>query len=173
MTLKNIVKNIFVAHSNYEYAKQAMNQAHCLKALSDDLYTDPVRFIYELIQNCDDAYDGHPMKNPLLRIAIVDKNYLIVANYGKPFDEDDVRGLCRVGCGTKKHGREKTGYKGLGFKAVFGQSDYILVASKDEYSRFDSTANEFQWDHKWGKDQATWEAVNRQKFEYPWQICPI
>ena len=173
MALKPTITEIFNANIDYQSAQQAINQTHSLQALSDDLYTDPIRFIYEVIQNSDDAYHGHPMKNPLLRIAILDRSYLVMANYGKPFDQDDIRGVCRVGCGTKRNDREKTGYKGLGFKAVFGQSDYVLVASKGAFFRFEENANEFQWNPKWGKDRATWEAANGQKFAYPWQICPL
>ena len=175
MNLKQIVKQLFDTNSKYRHAQQALNQAQSLKALSDDLYTDPIRFIYELIQNSDDAYDGYIVKekNSLLRIAIVDNNYLIVSNYGKPFDEYDIRGICCVGCGTKKNDGQKTGYKGLGFKAVFGKSDYILIASKGNFFRFEAKAKEFRWNPNWGKDQSTWETINRQKFEYPWQICPL
>ncbi|CAF4952606.1 unnamed protein product, partial [Rotaria sp. Silwood1] len=132
-----------------------------------------MRFLFELIQNSDDAYKDLPTKNPLLRLAMIDQHYLIVANYGKGFDERDVRGVCGVGSGTKRQDREKTGYKGLGFKAVFGQSNYVLIASKGEYFRFAADAAEFQWNPRWGKDRASWEAANGQKFEYPWQICPI
>jgi hypothetical protein len=173
MALKRTIEEIFHANIDYQSAEQAVNQAHSLQALSDDLYTDPIRFIYELIQNSDDAYDGETMKNPLLRIAIVDRTYLIVANYGKAFDENDIRGVCRVGCGTKRNDREKTGYKGLGFKAVFGQTNYVLVASKGAFFRFEENASEFQWNPRWGKDRPTWEASNRQTFKYPWQICPL
>ncbi|CAF4230859.1 unnamed protein product [Rotaria sp. Silwood2] len=168
-----IVEEIFEANTNFQNAQQVVNQAHSLDALSVDLYTDPMRFLFELIQNSDDAYKDLPTKNPLLRLAVIDQHYLIVANYGKGFDERDVRGVCGVGSGTKRQDREKTGYKGLGFKAVFGQSNYVLIASKGEYFRFEADAAEFQWNLRWGKDRASWEAANSQKFEYPWQICPI
>lgn len=173
MTLKQSVEHLFIENTEYLRAQHALNLAQSLKALSDDLYTDSVRFLYELIQNADDAYDRLNVKKPLIRIAIVDKKYLIVANFGKPFDEFDLRGICNVGCGTKKQNLDKTGYKGLGFKAVFGKSDYILIASKGEFFRFDAKAKEFQWNEKWGPNQTTWEKLNGQKFEFPWQICPI
>ncbi|UJR07272.1 hypothetical protein I4U23_011560 [Adineta vaga] len=173
MSLKNTVKQIFHNNTSFENAQQAIYLANSLDALSVDLYTDPMRFLFELIQNSDDAYKDHPIKNPLLRIAVIDQSYLIVANYGKGFDEHDVRGVCGVGCGTKRHDQEKTGYKGLGFKSVFGQSNYVLIASKGDYFRFETGAKEFRWNSKWGPDRSTWEASNEQKFEYPWQICPI
>lgn len=173
MSLEQTVKQLFNTNINYLDAQHALNLAHSLKALSDDLYTDSLRFVYELIQNSDDAYRECDIKNPMVRIAIIDKTYLVVANFGKPFSERDVRGICCVGCGTKTQDSEKTGYKGLGFKAVFGKSDYVLVASKGSYFRFEANAKQFQWNKKWGSDQASWESVNQQKFVYPWQICPI
>lgn len=173
MNLRLTIQELFNTNSEYQHAQQALNLTQSLKALSDDLYTDPIRFVYELVQNADDAYDGLDIKSPLIRIDIVDQKYLIVANYGKPFDEHDIRGICCVGCGTKKNDAKKTGYKGLGFKAVFGKSDYILIASKGNLFRFDAKAKEFRWNPKWGKDQTTWEILNKQKFQYPWHICPL
>ena len=134
-----------------------------MKSLSNDLYTDPLRFVYELVQNCDDVCQA----KSILRIAIVDHRYLIVAHDGKPFSENDVRGLCDVGCSTKGQDKEKTGYKGLGFQAVFRTSNYVSVLSNGKYFRFEEN-------FKWGTaNQQVWEEKNNRKFEYPWQICPI
>jgi hypothetical protein len=169
MSLKVIINQIFNDNTNYLTAQQALNQARSLKSLSNDLYTDPLRFVYELVQNCDDACQP----KSILRIAIVDHRYLIVGHNGKPFDEEDVRGLCDVGCSTKGQDKQKTGYKGLGFKAVFGKSDYVLVLSQGEYFRFDPNSSAFKWNSKWGPNKSSWEQRNKRTFEFPWQICPI
>ena len=61
----------------------------------------------------------------------------------------------------------------MGFKAVFGKSDYVMIYSNEEYFRFDST-HKIQWNTGWGtNDQQTWERENDRKFIYPWQINPI
>jgi len=92
---------------------------------------------------------------------------------GKAFDERDLQGLCGVSHGTKKKDLDKTGYKGLGFKAVFGKSDKVIIYSNGEYFRFDSSY-QIQWNKQWGTDdQQTWEKENDRKFIYPWQINPI
>jgi hypothetical protein len=169
MSLEHTINQIFYDNTNYLTAQQALNQARSLKSLSNDLYTDSLRFVYELIQNCDDSCQS----KSVLRIAIVDHRYLIVGHNGKPFNEDDVRSLCDVGCSTKGQDNQKTGYKGLGFKAVFGKSDYVLILSKGEYFRFEGNSNVFKWNPKWGLNQQIWEKTNNRKFEYPWQICPI
>jgi hypothetical protein len=162
MSLKQVVNRIFHDNTDYSSAQQALNQAHSLKSLSNDLYTDPLRFVYELVQNCDDACQP----KSILRIAIVDHRYLIVSHNGKPFTEEDVRGLCDVGCSTKGQDKQKTGYKGLGFKAVFGKSDDVLVLTNGEYFRFKANSSEFKWNSKWGSNQATWEKKFNRKFEY-------
>ncbi|CAF5062586.1 unnamed protein product, partial [Rotaria sp. Silwood1] len=89
---------------------------------------------------------------------------------GKSFDEKDLQGLCGVNNGTKKKDLDKTGYKGLGFKAVFGKSDKVMIYSHGEYFRFDSSY-QIKWNKEWGTDdQQTWEKENDRQFIYPWQI---
>ncbi|CAF2925481.1 unnamed protein product [Rotaria sp. Silwood2] len=169
MSLKGTINQIFYNNTNYVFAQQVLNQARSLKSLSNDLYTDPLRFVYELVQNCDDACQP----KSIVRIAILDHCYLIVGHNGKPFDTEDVESLCNIGCSTKRQDVQKTGYKGLGFKAVFGKSDYVLIASKGEYFRFEANSKVFNWNPKWGTNQMTWEQMNNKTFEFPWQICPI
>ncbi len=92
---------------------------------------------------------------------------------GNVFDEKDLQGLCGVNNGTKKKDLDKTGYKGLGFKAVFGKSDKVIIYSNEEYFRFDSSYK-IKWNKEWGtNDQQTWEKENDRQFIYPWQINPV
>ncbi len=92
---------------------------------------------------------------------------------GKPFDEKDLQGLCGVNNGIKKKDLDKTGYKGLGFKAVFGKSDKVIIYSDGEYFRFDSSY-QIKWNIQWGtNNQQAWERENDRQFIYPWQINPI
>ena len=164
MSLVKCVEQLLRVNSDYLYPDQAFNQAASLQTLSDDLYTDPCRFVYELIQNADDA----SAKN--LHIGLIDDTYLIVSHNGEPFNENDVRGLCSVNNSTKIRNAKTTGYKGLGFKAVFGKADYVLIITKDDSFRFDANYG-FSW--QWADNQKVWERDNERKFMYPWQICPI
>jgi HSP90 family molecular chaperone len=75
-SLRSYVEDLFSKNTDYKYPEQAINQAESLKSLSSDLYTDNIRFIYELIQNADDAQ----AKNVIL--TILDKKYLIIAHDG-------------------------------------------------------------------------------------------
>ena len=169
MSLKNDIEELFKKNTGYAEPEHAINQAESLKSLSVDLYTDSKRFVYELLQNADDSVrSGLSVK---VGIRLFD-DFLVVAHTGKPFDKRDLRGICGVSDGTKKKSIEKTGYKGIGFKAVFGQSDKIVIYSNGDFFRFDSNYA-FDWNTKWGDDQQNWENDNDRLFYYPWQIIPI
>ncbi|MEI2466736.1 sacsin N-terminal ATP-binding-like domain-containing protein [Niallia taxi] len=167
MLLKKDIEKIFLENTDYAKPGQAVNQASSLNALSGDLYTDSTRFIYELLQNADDsAEDGAPVR---VWIKILGNN-LVIAHSGKPFTSRDLHGICNVNNGTKKSDVSKTGYKGIGFKSVFGQSDKVTIYTKGEYFRFDSSFH-FNW--KWSESQKNWEESNDRSFQFPWQIIPI
>jgi hypothetical protein len=183
ISLKQCIEELSAINTDYKYPKQAVDQAESLKSLSSDLYTDNIRFIYELIQNADDAQ----AKNIIL--TILGDNYFIIAHDGNTtclilsyflssfiggaFNEKDLQGLCGINNGTKKKDLDKTGYKGLGFKAVFGKSDNVMIYSDGEYFRFDAS-HKIKWNQQWGtNDQETWEKENDRKFIYPWQINPV
>lgn len=167
MSLRSVVEKIYLDNTNYSYPSQAVNQASSLNALSADLYTDSKRFIYELLQNADDSsFDNRGVK---VWIKIFEK-CLVVAHSGKPFSSRDVQGICNVNNGTKKSDLTKTGYKGIGFKSVFGQSENVTIFSNKEYFRFDSSYP-FEW--KWEDEKCEWEKENDREFQFPWQIIPI
>ncbi|CAF1462779.1 unnamed protein product [Didymodactylos carnosus] len=152
------------------YAKHATNQAESLKSLSNDLYTDSVRFMYELLQNADDVSLLNILNNRSKVTIATINNYLIIAHNDIPFSNKDLRAVSSINNGIKIKDQLKIGYKGLGFKAVFGKSSYVLIYTAGEYFRFDSSSN-FPW--RWQGDQDIWEAENDRKFMYPWQIIPI
>lgn len=76
-SLRQCIEELSGINTNYRYPEQAINQAESLKSLSSDLYTDNIRFIYELIQNADDAQ----AKNVILKVQ--EEKYLIIAHNGK------------------------------------------------------------------------------------------
>ncbi|CAF2995219.1 unnamed protein product [Rotaria socialis] len=166
-SLRQCIEELSAKNTDYKFPEQAINQAESLKSLSSDLYTDNIRFIYELIQNADDAQARN------ISLTILEEKYFIIAHNGKAFDEKDLKGICGVNNGTKKKDLDKTGYKGLGFKAVFGKSDKVMIYSHGEYFRFDSSY-QIKWNKEWGTDdQQTWEKENDRQFIYPWQINPV
>lgn len=161
------IQKIFDDNTSYMNPTQAANQADSITALSVDLYTDANRFIYELLQNADDSF----CKADGVKVWIkVFNDELVVAHSGKVFDEKDIRGICNINNGTKKSDLKKTGYKGIGFKSVFGQSNNVVIYTDGEFFRF-ARSYKFQW--KWDKSQKEWENENNRTFQYPWQIIPI
>jgi hypothetical protein len=77
ISLRRCIDELSAKNTDYKFPEQAINQAESLKSLSSDLYTDNIRFIYELIQNADDAEAIN------ITIAILDDKYLIIAHNGK------------------------------------------------------------------------------------------
>ena len=78
----------------------------------EDFYPDRAHFIYELLQNAEDATASEVS-------FVLSKKRLVFEHDGRPFNEDDVRKITGIGIGTKKNDEEKIGQFGIGFKAVF------------------------------------------------------
>ena len=154
MSLKADIEKIFVDNTNYANPSQAVNQASSLNALSADLYTDSKRFIYELLQNADDSSQNSNAVKVWIKIF---DDKLVIAHSGSPFTARDLKGICNVNNGTKKSDLTKTGYKGIGFKSVFGQSDKVTIYTKDEYFRFDASYL-FEW--KWEESKTICDLLN-------------
>lgn len=74
-------------------------------------YSDRTHFIYEILQNAEDAEATH------IRFCL-DRDQLAVYHNGRPFNEDDVEGVCGIASGTKEDGT-RIGHFGIGFKSVY------------------------------------------------------
>lgn len=169
MSIKNTIDKIFTKKTGHTDPDNVMDISKALEALSSDLYTDTKRFIYELLQNADDATEDNSKNQIAIRFF---DDYLVFAHKGKIFSDRDINGLCGVKYGTKTKDKTKTGYKGIGFKSVFGQSKEVIIYSNKEYFRFDKTYN-FGWKSEWGASQKEWETENDREFTWPWQLIPI
>ena len=76
------------------------------------LYSDRTHFVYELLQNAEDA------EATKVQVSL-HKDRLEFMHDGIDFDEADVRGICGVGEGTKPEDLTKIGKFGIGFKSVY------------------------------------------------------
>lgn len=148
MSKKKFIDTLHSKRAVYSDPDQAEMAANLLDTVSSDIYSESERFVFELIQNADDSaketfnevhFDFLP-------------NHLVVSHTGKPFDEGDINSLTGAGSSTKKNDPTKTGYKGIGFKSVFGKSNRVTVFSDGYQFRFD-------------------KSYHTQKL--PWQIIPI
>lgn len=98
------------------------------------------RTFAELIQNADDA-----LATTIVVLTL--NNTIIVANNGRPFNEDDIMAICRSGSSNKNRG-SSIGYRGVGFKSATSISSEIVIYSSDTYFTFSKKicASELQKD---------------------------
>ena len=169
VALEKTIIQIFDENININSPFPAVTLANSVESLATDIYSEDKRFIYELIQNADDAALDEDSD---LSIDILD-NYVVISHNGAPFNSRDIRGLCSIGLGTKTNDATKTGYKGIGFKSVFGQPEGIVyVKTENTLFRFDREhANLKGWNPNWG-NQKIWEETYGT-FNCPWQMMPI
>lgn len=85
-----------------------------LQSLLTDLYKEPSHFIYELIQNAEDAWAAE------VNIDLQSGRLTFSHNGGRPFDINDIRSITGIGDIIKKPEDNKIGRFGIGFKSVFG-----------------------------------------------------
>lgn len=96
-------------------------------------YEDRTHFIYELLQNAEDALARrHGWRGSRAVSFELLPNELRVSHFGEPFTEEDVRGICGIGEGTKT-GLTSIGRFGIGFKSVYAFTDCPEVHSGDEH----------------------------------------
>src|SRR6202012_1502679 len=89
------------------------------------LYSDRTHFIFELIQNAEDAGATE------LSFALF-PDRLEVRHDGRPFTEADVRGVCGVGQSSKAGDLTQIGPFGLGFQAGYAHTRSPRIYGGDE-----------------------------------------
>jgi len=103
-------------------------------------YADRTHFIFELLQNAEDALARRRHHQGARAVNFVlAENELRVSNFGEPFDERDVRGICGIAESTKD--LTNIGCFGIGFKSVYAFTDRPVIHSGDE----DFTIEHFVW----------------------------
>ncbi len=87
------------------------------------LYTDRSHFVYELLQNAEDA-EAKSIK------FVQYPDRLEVMHDGRPFTEKNLEGLCDIGKSDKVDNLNQIGEFGVGFKSVFGICDTVKLYSE-------------------------------------------
>ena len=87
------------------------------------LYTDRSHFVYELLQNAEDA-EAKCIK------FVQYPDRLEVFHDGKPFTAKNLQGLCDIGKSDKVDNLNQIGEFGVGFKSVFGICDTVELYSQ-------------------------------------------
>jgi hypothetical protein len=94
--------------------------------LLGQLYSDRTHFIFELIQNAEDAGATE------LTFELFEDR-LELRHDGRPFSPADVRGICGVTAGTKAQDLTQIGKFGIGFKSVYAYTNSPSVFSGEEH----------------------------------------
>lgn len=115
-------------------------------------------FIYELLQNANDypvVIDNH-VQLVDVEFHITD-HYLIYRHTGRFFSPRNIAAISKMSDGEKKKEKNAIGYKGIGFKTVFSENQYVYLESGEYTLRFD--------------ENITRKGLGSSKF--PWQLMPI
>ena len=111
-------------------------------------------FLYELLQNANDYPQQKDGKDLPVEVEFhLTNNYLIYRHSGEYFSPRNVAAICKVAAGEKTKKKNAIGYKGIGFKTVFNDHDYVYIKTGPYSFRYD---------------------LNQRKSRFnPWQIMPI
>jgi hypothetical protein len=104
--------------------------------LLGQLYSERTHFIFELIQNAEDAG-----ATELAFELFGDR--LELRHDGRPFTEADVRGVCGVGQAGKRADYTAIGQFGIGFKSVYAYTRSPRIHSGGEHFRIENYVRPF------------------------------
>jgi len=111
------------------------------------LYTDRTHFVFELLQNAEDAGASQ------IFFMLFDDRLEVYHN-GRLFNEFDVRGVSGIAEGTKAEDLTQIGKFGIGFKSVYAYTSNPEVHSGSENFRIENfvrpyLVNPRQYEDKW------------------------
>jgi Domain of unknown function (DUF3883) len=102
-----------------------------------DRYDNRAHFIYELLQNAEDAFSRNTSSSAPRSINFVlSSTALRVSHFGAPFTEANVRGICGIAESTKD--LTAIGRFGIGFKSVYAFTDRPQIHSASEHFAIES-----------------------------------
>ena len=102
--------------------------------LLGDLYAERAHFVFELLQNAEDALNrrGGPGGSRSVRFEVAG-DCVRLSHFGVPFTEEDVRAVCGLAESTKEGDLTTIGRFGIGFKSVYAVTDRPEIHSGDEH----------------------------------------
>ena len=126
MLRESIIKDDELHGQNYP---QLLNSL--LSVGEDGLYSNNLRFVFELIQNVDDC-EFADLNDHTLDIHFDFNHDKIVLRYNEkgftPFNVFAITGIAETAKNIQA-GKNEIGEKGIGFKSVFGVADAVLIRS--------------------------------------------
>lgn len=106
--------------------------------IAEQLYSEKSHFIYELLQNAEDALERRCRQNSSVdspgqvRFSLF-PDRLEFRHFGELFNEEDVRGVSDVLKGTKGQDSKQIGKFGIGFKSVYAFTASPEIHSGEEH----------------------------------------
>ena len=112
-------------------------------------------FIYELLQNANDyPYKENGFVEKVNVEFHITRDSLVFMHSGAVFNERNIAAICSINDKEKTDNKETIGYKGIGFKTVFLDNNYVYLQTGEFSFRFD-------------------REESRDIVDTPWQILPI
>lgn len=190
---KKEVERVF---SKQESPEQSKIIASLLKEVGSQLYSGKSRMLFELLQNADDAAPSRDQDNdvsiPTVHVSIdIEENGILFKHNGCAFNFDDFKSITSAANSTKGVKKKSTGYKGIGFKSVFTNSESVFIISQGfrfRFDRNDSIFDQNQFDSLYRKIKAFSSQQDEINFfakyaeqrraytgidDVPWQIMPF
>jgi hypothetical protein len=113
-----------------------------------DLYADRTHFIFEVLQNAEDA------RATFVRFEYHDGE-LRISHNGRPFSESDVVGICSIAESTKKDEVNSIGKFGIGFKSVYAYTEAPHIHSGEEHFKIEKYVRPYAIEGVFPKHPAT------------------
>lgn len=151
-----------IYETNKDEWKALTREPQKYEALLAGHYSDSNHFVYELLQNAEDAR--------ATRVVIeYHGDKLVFYHDGKPFDEGDVKGVSSMLMGTKdKNDASTIGKFGMGFKSVFKYTSLPEVYSDEEAFRIENYLLPVEmpgaWDYQTEKQKLSYEVTEGGRF---------
>ena len=160
--------------------------ANLLEEVGQGLYTSKKRMFFELLQNADDAAAKNGVKVKLQ----LKGQFFLLSHDGYSFNRHDFESITTAAKSTKSANKNKTGYKGIGFKSVFTNSNLVCIQSAgfrfsfdknldiyNDFDRFYFLVNKIESDPRRQADFLKNFANSKREFrgvkDIPWQLLPV
>ncbi len=119
----NFIENLREKRLNWIKANRENGFEDGIRNLLTELYPDNAHFIYELLQNAEDA------QATKVKFVLNQEGLSFLHNGRRQFSEDDIESITSIGVSTKIGDFNQIGKFGVGFKSIFSYTDTPRIYS--------------------------------------------